>query len=132
MRLFLDANILFSGSSVNSNLHKLLVYLSESHTLCTSSYAYEEAKRNIGVKKPDWHDGFTRLEAFVTVHNINVPLDETIDLVEKDRPILSASIGLKCDYLITGDRKDFGHLFGTTIEGVKVLPPNDFIREDGV
>jgi len=46
-----------------------------------------------------------------------------IELVEKDRPILASAIAGQCDYLVTGDRKDFGHLFGKSVQGVKVVSP---------
>jgi hypothetical protein len=49
--------------------------------------------------------------------------------VEKDRPILASAIAGECAYLVTGDRKDFGHLFGQTIEGVCILPPSDIAEK---
>ena len=49
---------------------------------------------------------------------------DDIVLVDKGRPILGAAIAGGCDYLLTGDKKDFGHLYGVTINTVTVM---DFV-----
>ncbi len=128
MKIFLDANILFSGSNRQSALHQLLELLSEKHELATSCYAIEEARRNITLKKTDWLDDFEELVSHLVLCP-QAQLGKDIELVEKDRPILGAAIAGKCEYLVTGDRKDFGHLFGKTIEGVFVLPPSDLAEK---
>ena len=128
MKIFLDANILFSGSNTQSALHQLLNLLGKNHELATSYYAIAEARRNITLKKSAWLDDFEELVA----HFILCPqgqLRKDIELVEKDRTILAAAITGECGYLITGDRKDFGHLFGQTIEGVLILPPSDLAEK---
>jgi predicted nucleic acid-binding protein len=50
-------------------------------------------------------------------------------LVEKDRPILAAAIAASVDYLITGDKSHFGHLYGTRVSGVYVISPADFLGQ---
>ena len=53
-----------------------------------------------------------------------VPLqlfDLDVKLADKDRPILCGAIAARADYLLTGDKRDFGHLFGRTISGVKIV-----------
>ena len=128
MKIFLDANILFSGSNTESALHQLLNILGKKHELATSYYAIGEARRNITLKKSAWLDDFEELVS----HFILCPqgqLQKDIELVEKDRPILASAITGECAYLITGDRKDFGHLFGQTIEGVLILPPSDLAEK---
>ncbi len=42
-------------------------------------------------------------------------------LPEKDKPILAAAIAAGCAYLLTGDKRDFGHLYGKAVEGVTVI-----------
>jgi hypothetical protein len=49
-------------------------------------------------------------------------LPETIRLDPKDQPILLAAIS-RADYLLTGDARHFGHLYGKRIEGLLVLRP---------
>jgi len=54
----------------------------------------------------------------------NSLLPDTVNLPEKDRPVLVAAIHHHhCDILVTGDRTHFGQLYGKTIQGVSVLSP---------
>jgi hypothetical protein len=48
---------------------------------------------------------------------------ERIPLVDKDAPVLAAALQGKVDIFVTGDRRDFGHLFGQVLEEVKILTP---------
>jgi predicted nucleic acid-binding protein len=52
---------------------------------------------------------------------------QSIQMVEKDRPILAAAIAASVDYLITGDKSHFGHLYGLRVSGVTVISPADFL-----
>ncbi len=120
MRIFLDANVLFSASNEQSSVARLLALLQESHTLASSAYALAEASRNLHAKRPQWVGCFEAL-CEITLLCPQVQLSAEVELAEKDRPILAAAIAGKCDFLVTGDRKDFGHLFGASIQGVKVV-----------
>lgn len=44
---------------------------------------------------------------------------------DKDAPVLAAAIGFRCDLLVTGDRRHFGHLYGQDAGGVKVVTPSE-------
>jgi len=122
MKCFLDANVLFSGANETNQMHRLLNVAGEVHQLITSDYAREEAIRNIRNKREHWEYGFTRIMRLVTmVPSIDQVLDERIAL--KDRPILATAIAEQCDRLITGDKKDFGHLFQQQVQCVTILTP---------
>ena len=45
----------------------------------------------------------------------------------KDKPVLFSALAC-ADVLLTLDRRDFGELLGTTIYGLRVLKPGDFLR----
>ena len=47
----------------------------------------------------------------------------------KDVPILSGAIAQKCTHLLTGDKKDFGFLFGQQVDGVLVVSPKLLAEE---
>ena len=53
----------------------------------------------------------------------NILLDLSVKLRAKDIPILAGAIALKCTHLLTGDKKDFGFLFGELVSGVKIVSP---------
>jgi hypothetical protein len=94
----------------------------------TSDYAREEAIRNIRAKRSDWEEGFALIMKSISViPGIDNPLG--VEINPKDRPILATAISQKCDRLITGDKRDFGHLFQKTIQGVTILTPLQFAEE---
>ena len=47
----------------------------------------------------------------------------------KDAPIMAAAVVCAANILVTGDRRDFGHLFGQSIEGVRVMSPGGVLGE---
>lgn len=122
MKFFLDANILFSASKPESNLFRLLQRLKAKATVITSDYAHIEARRNLDAKRPQWRDGLPDVMAGIEiVPSVDAPVPA--DINDKDRPILATAIKYRCDILLTGDKRDFGHLFGQTVSSTKVLSP---------
>ena len=54
MRVFLDANVLFSAAKSDGAIKELLKRLEQSgHQCCVDAYVIEEARRNLGAKAPD-------------------------------------------------------------------------------
>ena len=60
-------------------------------------------------------------------------LPSTINLPDKDVPILMAALDATADYLLTGDKEHFGPYFGKVVEGITILRPRDYpaLRERG-
>jgi predicted nucleic acid-binding protein len=52
-----------------------------------------------------------------------------VKLKPKDLPILGGAIDGQATHLLTGDERDFGELFGKTIEGVKIVSPRMLAEE---
>jgi predicted nucleic acid-binding protein len=127
MRVFLDANILFSAAWREYTGMQTL-WERDSLQLVTSSYTLMEAERNIRVKKPDALVRLMRLAAKVEVSATAAVLSTDYGLPIKDLPILEAAIGTGCFALLTGDVTHFGHLIGTEVEGVKVLTVSMFLE----
>ena len=127
MRIFLDANILFSAAKSDGAIRRLLRLLADNgHQCAADAYVAEEARRNIAAKAPDT---LPVLEAIlarmprVDAHAGEL-LPETILLLpEKDRPVLAAAIRLRCAALLTGDSTHFGALYGKRIQGVAIHSP---------
>jgi len=124
--VFLDSNVLFSASNLDSPFSKLLLWLKDKEHFVTSPYAYNEALRNLQKKRPHWIEGLDTLMAFTSLIEEGGSIPGNIDLAQKDRSILAAAIKAECAYLLTGDVKDFGHLYNIRINGVTVVSFADF------
>ena len=127
MRLFLDANILFSAThSRRGGARQLIDLAAAGHcNLVTSQHAILEARRNLTVKSPSSSDEFASVLASVEL----IP-EAGSGLVSKigefglpgnDAPILASAIASRADLLVTGDRRHFGHLFGEVIGNVRIV-----------
>jgi len=127
MRIFLDANILFSAAKSDGAIRHLLALLREAgHECCVDGFVVEEARRNLALKAPAGGVALVKLLARLHVANVqpfNSALDAELPLPPKDRPVLAAAIRLRCDALITGDRTHFGALYGKVVRGVTIHSP---------
>lgn len=128
-RVFLDANVLFSAAYKRTSRLRELWMLSNV-TLLSSSYAVAEAETNLAIARLEAVRDLEDLLEQVIV--VKVPetqeLPAHITLVEKDRPILLAAISVKASHLLTGDQQHFGHLFSSSVEGVLILTPAQYLR----
>lgn len=127
MRVFLDANILFSAAKSDGAVRALLRLLLEGrHDCCIDAYVVAEARRNLVTKGPE---AVQVLDALLSHLQIAPALAGAVDAVEldwlppKDRPVLAAAIRLGCDALVTGDRKHFGSAYGLQFGGVAIHSP---------
>ena len=50
----------------------------------------------------------------------------------KDKPVLISALAAKCQVLLTLDKSDFGLLLGTTVYGMLVNTPRDFLTGEGL
>lgn len=127
-RLFLDANVLFSGAyRPESGVGRL--WRVKRVTLVTSSFAVEEARRNL--LGSDQRTRFEELLKKVEVGEaLMLPPERRgkIELPEKDWPILGGAAASGATHLITGDLRHFGPYFGHQILGVWIVRPADYLR----
>ena len=128
MRLFLDANVLFSAALRREGAASNLLAFAGvgACELVTSAFVVAEVTRNLRVKAPE---ALGRWERSITSVGIVVEADArlvdriAVALPAKDRPVLAAALGCRATVLVTGDRRHFGSLFGRAIGGTVVLPP---------
>ena len=127
MRIFLDANILFSAAKSDGAVRRLLeLLIAAGHECWADGYVAEEARRNLAAKFPD---GLAALDLLLSrihlaaVHAPDAALEGALPLPEKDRPVLAAAIRHSCQALVTGDRTHFGRLYGKTVRGVTIHSP---------
>ncbi len=129
VRVFLDANVLFSAAYMESGSPRALFDVGRAGAcaLMSSAFALEEARRNLLAKRPHRVAAFERL-----VHGLLVsaePSSRAVDwasslgLPDKDAPILAAALDAHAQLLVTGDASHFGHLYGKRHRGIVVVPP---------
>lgn len=123
---FLDANVVFSACLSSQGQARALFKLAQAGycTLVTSSYAIEETRRNLSVKYREHLATLQDLEPLLTTVPEAPPRRVTWasrHVVAKDAPILAAAVASGADYLVTGDQRHFGHLYGHVLERIRVL-----------
>jgi uncharacterized protein len=127
VRIFLDANVLFSAAKSDGAVRHLIGLLIEAgHELCVDGYVIEEARRNLVAKATEGVAALAKLLARMHAASAqpgDVALEASLPLPAKDRPVLAAAIRQGCDALVTGDRTHFGALYGRAIHGVAVHSP---------
>lgn len=129
MRLFFDANVIFSAAHQEQGRAQVIIALARADqcTVLVSAHALEEARRNLALKSAGYEPRLERLLAAVSlVREAPAALAAWAGeqgLPRNDAPILAAAIHAQADFLVTGERRDFGHLFGLTLRGVKVVAP---------
>ena len=119
MKVFLDANILFSASDSESATRRLLDRLVRHAKPVSSPHAWEEARRNLELKRPHLLTGLESLRGSVAItHAFNLPPD--LSMADKDKPVFAGAIGAGCTHFWTSDRRHFNSLYGKKIYGVLI------------
>jgi predicted nucleic acid-binding protein len=136
LRVFLDANILFTAAYSPEGLSALLIELGAVGrvTLLTSPIAIIEARRNLEVKRPAAVPAFERSLTAIEIVREPVPADvERLtpeDLSAKDRPILAAAIVARATHFVTGDQRHYGRwMTRRTSLPFRVMTPRQFLTE---
>jgi uncharacterized protein len=128
MRIFLDANILFSAAKSDGAVRRLLALLTDAgHECWADGYVVEETRRNLIAKAPAAVPLLASILARVylaAAHPHPVALEAALPIPEKDRPVLAAAIRSRCGALITGDRTHFGAFYGKRLHGVTIYSPS--------
>ena len=133
MRVFLDANILFSAAKSDGAVREFVrLLISRGHDYRVDDYVVIEARRNLAAKEPS---ALTRLESLLKRLHISPaqapgPELRLVNwLPEKDRAVLAAAIRLRCDALVTGDRTHFGAGYGRNFAGVTIHAPRSLAEQ---
>ena len=120
MRVFLDANVLFSASNSATNIARLIAWTTERETAVTSDLAIEEARKNLLLQRPTWLPAFQDMIAALEIAP-SVLFELPVSIATKDAPLLCAAVRSRCHLFVTGDKRDFGHLYGQKVQGVEIV-----------
>ena len=127
MRIFLDANIVFSAAKSDGAIRRLLDLLrQDEHQCLVDAYVMEEARRNLAANTSDGLPALVGIASNWTEAATLPPrsaFPKGVHLPEKDLPVLAAAVHHRCQVLVTGDRMHFGPLYGRTIHGVTIHSP---------
>ena len=130
LRIFLDANVLFSAARALGAMRQMLTALkNQGHVLVAEAYVCTEARRNLVAKAGE--TALQDLEVILATvelgglrQAITASQAEAANwLPEKDRPVLLAAIALRCDALVTGDKTHFGAGYGQSFAGMTLYSP---------
>jgi predicted nucleic acid-binding protein len=128
-RVFLDANVLFSAAyRGDSGLHML--WRLADVILISSAYAVEEARRNLQVQRASALPRLAPLVSKLMIVDPRAGMERVlpVKIDAKDQPILRAAIHAQAEYLLTGDLRHFGHIYGKRVAGVLVLRPSQYLQ----
>jgi predicted nucleic acid-binding protein len=127
LAIYLDSNVLFSASySVRSSFLKF--WKMANVIPVTSNYAVAEVRRHIVLPPQQLRfDELISKTGLVSDPDLRF-VPASIRLVDKDRPILAAAIAASVDYLITGDKHHFAHLYFQQVSRVCLISPGDFLE----
>lgn len=127
MKVFLDANVLFSASLSAQGTAQALLFVAQSTgaSCVTSDYPFAEAHRNLLAKAPHAMPTFELIAGLMV--RVAEPAAAYVEVARKarveakDAPVLGAALQCRADVFATGDVRHFGHLFGERVEGGLVL-----------
>lgn len=133
MKLFLDSSVLLAAAGSTTGASRLLISTAriQKWTLLTSAYCLREAEHNlpkIGLRATaDWH---RLIRPKITIAGTHLVLDRPlIYRAVKDRPIVITALNLSADALITLDRDDFQDLLGSSVYGLPIRTPGEFLKD---
>ena len=136
LRIFLDANVLFTAAYSPDGLSALLIELGAAGrvTLLTSPLAIIEAERNLEAKRPAALPALRQNLSAARMVREPAPADvERLtppELSSKDRPLLAAAIVAGATHFVTGDVADFGRFMNRRAGlSLRVMTPRQFLTE---
>lgn len=136
LRVFLDANVLFTAAYSPDGLSAFLIDLGAARrlTLLTSPIAIVEAERNLEAKRPAALPALRRSLSAMQIVGEPIPADverlTPVQLSSKDRPLLAAAIVARATHFVTGDVADFGPWMHRAARlPVRVMTPRQFLTE---
>jgi predicted nucleic acid-binding protein len=135
VKIFLDSSVLLSACGSEKSLSRLITEIAPDRgwSLISASYCRSETSRNIGKLGAGaalkWPDMQAKVEWVPNALTSKKPLLLT---ASKDKPVLISALAAKCEVLLTLDKGDFGLLLGTTVYGMWVHTPRDFLVQNGL
>ncbi len=135
MKIFLDSSVLLSACGSTRSLSRLITEIADERgwNLVSASYCRAETQKNLGKLGTEAILRWPVLEASVEwVPNALTSRKPLLLTASKDKPVLISALAATCDLLLTLDKSDFEILLGTTVYGMLVSTPRDFLISQGL
>jgi predicted nucleic acid-binding protein len=137
VRVFLDSNVILSGLISDKEAPRIILdILSLGLPFIngvTGRYNLIEIERNLKKKAPDVLPAYRHYFLKMILTIAPLPSAEEVrryagHLSEKDVPVLVSAIKAKADFLVTGDKKDFGKLKVSGDYPCAIVNPAEFLE----
>ncbi|MGP8252987.1 MAG: putative toxin-antitoxin system toxin component, PIN family [Terracidiphilus sp.] len=123
--IFLDANVLVSAAW-REGCEIAQIWQMTGVRLITSNYVMGEVQRNL--PRIEQIERLRKLMRSVRVLTFDLlPEIDGVALPPKDLPVLAGAVQAKADFLVSGDKKHFGPLFGRIVCGVRIIAPTELL-----
>lgn len=133
MKVFLDANVLFTASHNPDGKSAFIIQLGTENDwkVLTCELALQEAERNIQLKIPHALKELKRLKKLLVIVPTVIHGKSPIALPDKDIPIFLSAQKAKCSHLLTGDLKHFGPHMNKPDKsaGIHIQTVSDFLKQ---
>lgn len=132
MRVFVDTSVLLAAALTRVGPAREVFRQAKRRrwTLLTSPWCVEEAERNLASKFPGAMPAWRRLRPRVQIVPNTLVLDRPLVFdVAKDKPVLISALASRSAVLLTYDRADFRDRLGTSVYGMRLVLPRDFLRQ---
>ena len=135
MRIFLESGVLLSACGSGKSLSRLIMEIAGDRgwSLISASYCHAETSKNIRKLGEEAALRWPKMQSKVEwVPNALTSRRPLLLTASKDKPVLISALATKCAVLLTLDKGDFGILLGTTVYGMLVCTPRDFLIAEGL
>lgn len=137
VRVFLDSNVILSGLFSDKGAPRIILDLLSLRLPAiaglTGEYNIIEIERNLTRKMPNAIPVYKRYFARLNLKIVPLPSRAEVErymgrIADKDVPVLVSALNGKADYLVTGDKKDFGKIKKGDGYPFKIVSPAEFLN----
>ena len=135
MKIFLDSSVLLSACGSTKSLSRLITEIASVRhwQLISAFYCLSETQKNLGKIGADSIAQWTTLKPKIEwVPNALTSKKPLLLTASKDKPVLISALAAKSEVLLTLDKNDFALLLGTSVYGMLVSTPRDFLLRQGI
>lgn len=136
-KVFLDSNVILSGLLSDKGppriiLDVLTLRLPQLKGM-TGEYNITEIERNLGKKLPAALPVYRKYLPLLHLEIIPLPSHQEVEEVSewidrKDAPVLASALKGNADFLVTGDKKDFGRVGRMKGISLTIVSPAEFLE----